>query len=223
MNDERIIPWFGDFPPEFKGGVDEMKKNGWLEKWATPILLIFIFIGLLAMILPNIFMVSDKWLFIPNHIGIALFIAGLLGLTIDKLLRQRLARDAFKASMGYLLPEELKPEMEWVYKQDVIATKHIQKCVLTPLGNNLVVCQITINRTLTNVSHHSAEFEPTLSIDEWFHHGRHSNITEFGWETSEGARCNVENFELEKGDYSLSIKKREGDKISLRPKATISV
>ena len=78
MNDERIIPWFGDFPPEFKGGADEMKKNGWLEKWATPILLIFIFVGLLAMILPNIFMVSDKWLFIPNHIGIALFIAGLL-------------------------------------------------------------------------------------------------------------------------------------------------
>ena len=223
MNSERVTPWFRILLLELKGDIAKMKQNDWREKWTIPILAILTAVGLLLMVLPNIFGMSSEWVFIPNHIGIALFVVGILGLTIDRLLRQQLAQDAFKASMGYLLPDELRPELEWVYKQDVIATKHIQKCVIIPMGNELVILQVTINRTLTNVTHHLTEVKPVLSIDEWFHHERCSDITEFGWETSEGARYNNKNFELERNDYSLNVKEREEDKISLGPGASINI
>jgi|GEM_PF-2768661 len=186
-------------------------KKDWREKWTSPILLLCLFLGII-LIIPVNFYDYELWS-ITRDIGIALLIAGALGLTVDKLLRYQLAKDAFKASIGYLLPDELKPEMEWVYQQEIIAIKHRQICKLTPLGNDLVVMRVSINRTFQNVSQHRAKLKPLLSIDEWFHKERESKILGFGWT---GGR---EDFECEKEVYTLSVKNMI--EIELAPKETV--
>ena len=167
----RFEPWFGSWPPEFKGqqgeDVDMSKRNDWREKWTTPFLL-FSTISGIGFILASAF--NEGVLFaVMRDIGIALLIAGGLGLTVDKLLRQQLAMDAFNASMGYLLPTQLKPELEWIYKQDIIAEVHRETLEIIPLSDDLVSVQITYNRTLRNISHHKVPYTPLLWLEEWFH------------------------------------------------------
>src|SRR5215212_2566836 len=54
-----------------------------------------------------------SWTHIRTALGESLIVAAALGLTVDFFYKRALARDAFEASLGYLLPEELKAELRW--------------------------------------------------------------------------------------------------------------
>ena len=149
-------------------------------------------------------------------IGSAFIVAFILGITIDWWMRKSIINDVFKATVGYMLPDELKPEMEWVYKQDVIAMKHNQKYRIKIFKNNLVIIEVTINRTLRNISQRQVPIEPSLSIDEWFHSEKPSEILEFSWIGNKNTNC-----KQVKGTHTLETKCDDTNRISLAPQQEI--
>ena len=121
---ERTTPWYGSYPPKLKGGNREMVQKSWWKQPTFWILVGIAIFGIVIILITNFYIAEDRignWFTVINHIGIAFLVAGILGITIELFLSQRLAEDAFKATIGYLLPDELKPEMEWVYQQKTIA------------------------------------------------------------------------------------------------------
>ncbi len=121
-----------------KGGEEPaMKKQPWWDKAKIRVMSASVLVvgGILIWIshsyLQNI--LSS----LVDGLGEAIVIAGILGLTIDHVFRQELARDAFKASIGYILPDELKGEMEWIYQSHILCVEHIQTCELIPIDDEL--------------------------------------------------------------------------------------
>jgi len=184
---------------------ERLRRLSWLPAIGAVCFLIVYFVTTLPSGIPILL----------STIGSTVFVVWILAGTVDVWLKKAILRDVFKATVGYLLPPELKPEMEWVYKQDIIAIKHRQSCKLTPLENDLVVLRVTINRTFQNVSQHMAKMKPTLAIDEWFHKERQSQILEFGYTGSNG-----KNFGCKRRDYTLNIEDREEKEVELPPRAT---
>jgi hypothetical protein len=216
---ERITPWFGDWPPELKGinnmedETDESSELRWWERllhlWWLGSISAACFVA--VSLFPDL---GGGLPILLSTIGSSALVIWLLAGTVDWWLKKAILKDVFKAAVGYLLPSELKPEMEWVYKQDIIAIKHRETCRLTPVGNDLVIIRVSINRTFKNVSQHIAKMKPQLSIDEWFHKERESQIIEFGWTGSK-------DFECERKGYILKVKDKDENEITLAPKATI--
>ena len=97
-----------------------------------------------------------------------------LGLTVDFFYKGALARDAFEASLGYLLPDELKEELRWIYGQQLIAVQHEEHIVLRPLdGQDVghprrVRVEFETWRTMRNVSNQRVEHPTFASVEEWF-------------------------------------------------------
>lgn len=205
-------PWFGTWPPEVRGDSRVSKTGNWREKWTAPLLLFSTFLGIVLIIVSAFN--EGVWFTALRDIAIALLITGGLGLTVDKLLRQQLAMDAFNASMGYLLPPQLKPELEWIYKQEIIATKHHQSIKVIPLDQSLVKVEVKINRTFENITQHKATMTPLVSVDEWFHKGYPSAITEFGC-----SKFTKDQPKPVRGEYSLQYENVE--EIVLLPGETV--
>ena len=192
------------------------KKNGWLETWTTPLLLFSTILGI-VLIIVSAFGSERVWFTVLRDIGIALLITGGLGLTVNKLLSQQFAKDAFNASMGYLLPPELKPELEWIYKQDIIAEKHKETVEIIPFSDDLVIMKVKLNRTFKNISHHRVPFTPMVDIDEWFHKECRSEIVEFGWT---GKNVDYEETHTER---NLHAEAKKSQKIWLKHNDTIDM
>lgn len=213
-----MTPWFGNWPPELRG-VSEMEKgNKDITVWArlfrlSWLLAITIICFLLICVLQPLYVGFQILL---ATIGSTSLVVFLLGGTVDWWLKQAILEDVFKAAVGYLLPAELKPAMEWVYQQDIIAIKHRQTVKLSLYKDDLVLMRVAINRTFQNISQHTAKLRAQLSIDEWFHKERESQIIEFGWPRSE-------DFERQRRGNSLSIKITEENEIELAPRATVDI
>ena len=54
--------------------------------------------------------------------GIAFIIAGVLATSFELAFHKRQMEDAFEATLGYLLPKQLKPELIWIYGQQLLCT-----------------------------------------------------------------------------------------------------
>jgi hypothetical protein len=108
--DGPLEPWYGSWPPEMKGEADMEETT--LRRWFIPALL---FIGLVVFL----FLWSQIehhelrgfWWDFLKRLSEAGVIAMILALTVDVLLKKEFGRDVFLASIGYVLPKELRPEM----------------------------------------------------------------------------------------------------------------
>lgn len=159
-----------------------MQKRAWWKQPTAWILVAIGVIGILIILFAGIFEQQlGKWYFVPNHIGIAFLVAGILGLAIDITLRQKLAEDAFRASIGYILPNELKGEMEWIYNCPVICVEHIQKCELQAIDDETCFIRVNMQRKLRNVSGSKDKTKIRVEINEWFHKTGASKIISFGY------------------------------------------
>src|SRR5689334_1771136 len=76
---------------------------------------------------------APVWFVVLHDISVALVVAGILGLTIDRWLKRALAKDAFEASMGYALAPEMKNTLRWVYGHTRLCKSHRQRIELLPL------------------------------------------------------------------------------------------
>lgn len=109
-----------------------------------------------------------------------------MGLTVDFFYKREFARDAFEASLGYLLPDELKAELRWIYGQQLVAVEHELRVVLHVLdgddrsGARRVRVEFESWRTLRNVSNDRGEAPTFASVEEWFR-GEDSDIAEIEW------------------------------------------
>src|SRR5438552_12868986 len=114
-----------------------------------------------------------------EEVAFALLIAALLGLSIDYLLKHDLVEDSFKAAIGYLLPEELRPEMAWINGLTLLATSYRADYELRRLPNDAshVVVRERIERHIKNITKSRQPIEPSTGTGEWFYPKRRSRVT----------------------------------------------
>lgn len=116
--------------------------------------------------------------------GVALIIAAVLAVLVDWTLKAGLARDVFETTFGYVLPRELRGELQWIYDQKLLCEQHNSHFTISKLDDRAVVLRETFDRVYRNVSNGSYEFEPSLAIDEWNHPKRKSRIVLLGYEVN---------------------------------------
>ena len=154
----------------------------WRRRFLLLLAILSTVIGLILIILPSIVNLNDVWGVVLRSVGVALITAVLLGSTIEWIFRQRLFEDVFKASIGYILPNELKAELGALYNQEILCVKHSQRFSLYPvLGHpELVILRSKIERDLKNISNKDYSFCQTTSLFEWFHSEAKSRIVDMG-------------------------------------------
>jgi hypothetical protein len=115
-----------------------------------------------------------SWSHIRTALGESLIVAAALGLTVDFFYKRELARDAFEASLGYLLPDELKGELRWIYGQEIVAVQHESRVTLREIepapavGPRPIRVEFETWRTMRNVSNQRVEHPTFASVEEWF-------------------------------------------------------
>src|SRR5207244_2875635 len=112
----------------------------------------------------------------------AIAIAMVIGLTVDQFLSKRFAREAFLASVGYVLPQELRPEMQWLCQLRVLCTQDVVLCTFTPIGDSV---KFHVHRTqvVKNISNATYSLPVGLGIDQWFRSEADSRIIKFAFVT----------------------------------------
>jgi hypothetical protein len=107
----------------------------------------------------------------------ALIVAGVIATTVDWSFKTKLVKDAFLASFGYLLPDPIRLELQWLAEQELVCEEHSQVVTLTGLEGDLVRVDIDVTRILTNVTQKACEISGTYDVDDWSHSAHQSDIT----------------------------------------------
>jgi hypothetical protein len=142
---------------------------------------------------PRFFM-SEDWAGALSEFGVALLIAGLLALTVDKFIQRRfaneIAQDVFRVTVGYLLPSEFQDAMRWIYEQKVICDNHLQQIKIGKVDETCIKFRCRQQRHLRNVSNADFPMSIGLGADEWFG-AEPSEILEFGYQIEGEKRVDV--------------------------------
>jgi len=173
----RFEPWFGAFPPEFRGELGGVKmskdKNGWYKFLPIGI---FVIAGLVGGILISVF--SKDFL---HELGFAFVVAAIIGIIIELTFVTQLARHIFEISFGYLLPKEIAGEVKWVYELSLLVEDYRHDFVITPHPQNAnkVIMSEKYTHTVRNITNRKQEVFPQTGIQEWFHPEGDSQVTSF--------------------------------------------
>jgi hypothetical protein len=116
----------------------------------------------------------------------ALFVAAILALTVDWFLKKQIARDAFRASIGYILPGYLQDEMRAIYSNEIVCIDHSEDVKIEVLSNDLVRMTVRVQRTIKNISNNHHRFVPKIWVDEWFVPDYPSTIDDCGYRVQGG-------------------------------------
>jgi hypothetical protein len=103
-----------------------------------------------------------------------------IGLTVEQFLKKKFGQEVFLASVGYVLPLELRPEMRWLCQLNEICMQDVLICTLTPLGNSV---RFHVHRTqvVKNIGPRRHELKVGLGIDQWFQSDGDSRILKFSF------------------------------------------
>jgi len=213
-----LRPWYGAWPPKAYRGEGAMKKKWWESQRVTIMMFGVLLIGIIILLVYYICKLEQHgdWQLI-HDIGIAFIVAAILGVGIDQILRRQLAEDAFKASIGYLLPNELKGEMEWIYDTHILCVEHNQICELRQVDNDTCIIHVHTLRKFRNISSSNEHLPLGVAVDEWFRKTDASKIIAFGY-TKLGVKNDI--FETLKSTHSLSVKEQ---KIPLAPEEEVTL
>lgn len=184
--------------------------------------LLFILLVLLLGILARHFghSVPPSWLgSILAELGLGGIIAAILALLVDRTLKEGLVKDAFETTFGYLLPDQLKGELQWIYDQKLLCEQHHSHFEISVLeeDDRYVVVRETYDRTFKNIGNGTYDFTPSLSIDDWKHPvQRRSRIISFGYEANGDAVVEGEDaLKTETVDFGVIRAKPKHEKIAL--------
>jgi len=113
----------------------------------------------------------------------AIAIASVIGIVLEEALLREFGREVFLASVGYVLPVELRPEMSWLCQLNEMCTQDVMICELTPVGNSI---KLHVNRTqvVKNIGRNTHKLPVGLGIDEWFRDDGESRIIKFSFVTA---------------------------------------
>ena len=214
---EKLIePWYGSWPPEVKGEADMFLGKCQVPIWAIMLVVLVISITGWAWI-DSLNKVNHSLFYeMLGRLCEALAIAAILGATVDGFLKSAIVKDVFEASLGYLLPEELKPEMEWIYGQNIICEDHFQEYTLTPIDSEYLNMDVYLERRFRNFGNKAQHIRPTLSIDDWFHKTQRSAIFEFGYRNDDHTEM-FEGDKLKTEDQQFVLKLGEQKEVILEP------
>lgn len=171
--------WYGAWPPVPYVGGDVEKDDAVI--WRTwPYTLACLIIALLFLVGGEFLHERHLLSHILSEVGIAVLVAGIVGTAIDWIFSKRLAEDVFKATVGYLLPDELKPELQWIYDQAIICTESRQEYEFIK-QDTTVIMNITCHRTLKNIGRSKQSLTLGAGIDKGFSPDYSSRFLEFGY------------------------------------------
>ena len=208
---ESITPWFGAWPPRVRAEsviVEQSKhKSFWRKIFSLPNLILGS-IGAVGILL--LLFVSGFW----HDLGTALVIAGLLGLIIDNYLRQRLAKDAVEAALGYVLPDPLKEEMRWVVGLKFLVIDHTAIYdIRFNRGKKTVSMSVEITRKIKNFTEAPQYLKPFLSIDEMGIEGKPSRIKEIRYRIEKNSWVYVDVSKIKATECTLGVEAQKKEKI----------
>lgn len=143
---------------------EERKARG---KRTLQILLASGLSGLALIMFPHVDNYHVLWEGTVTELGKALVIAAVLGAIIDGALKRDLVRDAVSASIGYLLPEQLRNEMHWVYGQKVIANQTWHMTLNHVPEHRTVIVRGTYDRVIRNITDETQKVRLAGGTDEW--------------------------------------------------------
>jgi hypothetical protein len=149
-------------------------------------------------------------------VGSALIVAAVLGATVDLYLKRELTRNAFEAAFGYLLPDALRGEIEWIYGQQLLCVRHEQTLVLADTDDpDLLTVTVELRRDLQNVGGEPVTFRPAFALDEWFYSGKPTRITTFRCMKQDGGR-RIDTF-TELGSRPFAVDVELDSELRIRP------
>jgi len=210
-----IQPWYGSWPPELN-----REANMKLHKFDIPlwvIMVVILVLSLLGWVATDHAMETYEGLLLEmlRRLCEALAIASILGATIDGFLKMEIAKNVFEASLGYLLPEELKPELKWIYDQKIMCIESKQECHIKHLGNDKVELIIKTNRRFRNFSESSTYFKYGVAVDLG------DEITEFGYRIGEQEPLKDKSLQHKENIPEMDIKLRGNQEIETWNTVTI--
>ncbi len=187
MSSQPIWPAWREFPPLLAD--KEKQKDEPMKQEMKSLIWRFIPVGLFA--LGIVFIIISKssnisiWHYLFLELGIALIIASVLTFTVDKILKERLVselkKDVFKATMGYLFPEEIRDEVKWFYNFPLLATRRNYYITITKLNEQYAEIITSDNATIKNISNESADIYAELYADEWGVNGYPTELLQLGY------------------------------------------
>jgi hypothetical protein len=87
-----------------------------------------------------------------RDLSVALFVAAFLAMTVDRFFKAAFARDAFYAAFSYVLPSELKQEINRIINYKFLCDKHDTIIKLVPITSDLIRLEISTEGTMRNIS-----------------------------------------------------------------------
>jgi hypothetical protein len=106
---------------------------------------------------------------LARDFSVALFVAGILAASVDVFFKTEFAKDVFNAAFSYFLPDELKQEIRRIIEYKFLCVKHHMILRLIPLDGGLFRLEISIERTVRNISRESQKVKNSFALDEWGH------------------------------------------------------
>lgn len=152
-----------------------------------------------------------------HDIGLALTTAAILGFTIDRWLKADIVKDVFSASMGYMLPEELRNEIHWISGFKWMSERTICHVKLDYAEGEFKLTSM-IERDVKNITTNTEIFTGYVSIDEWGFEGHTSKIAEY--EVIHGDKRLALIEPLKKGPAKITGKTED---ILISPKGVVTI
>jgi len=199
--DAPFEPWYGSWPPELKRGADmEDNKN---SQYIIRLFLGVAFITSIALLVALQQSLHGFWwgdLIIKVLEAIA--ISSVIGFALEEALLREFGREVFLASVGYVLPKELRPEMRWLCQLNEMCTQDLMICNLTPIGDSV---KFHVHRTqvVKNIGQNRYVLKVGLGIDQWFRRDGESRILKFAFVTEGQSWSHTGN--VKKSEFGMNL------------------
>ena len=101
-----------------------------------------------------------------KDVSSALLTAAILGATADRFFHADLARDVFRAAFRYVLPDEIKDEVNRIINYRMLCVYHDSSISVEPM-DDLMRVTIKSERRMKNISRHTENIRNLLTLDDW--------------------------------------------------------
>lgn len=186
---------------------DDKKDKLWTK--TNLVLVISALLGMLLIVIAVPLSTRVLWLSaLVEGLGIAAITATILGFAVDKVLKRELTTEAVKAAIGYLLPDELKAEMQWITEFDFFAIEHIAtyQLKMDPTDNTIVILHAELRRRFKNITDAKKPISIGFSCDEWGVPSKPSKILRVAYRMDDEKWTSIDTtkFKLDEGALLVS-------------------
>jgi hypothetical protein len=138
----------------------------WLKRWGLALFLFVLFIFAVQGVVVTYAGEYKNVYF--EHFFMAVAISCFIGLFIELTLQRKLVKNVFDATIGYLLPDRLRPELRWLYEQQFIAAQSYDVTIEHIEAEHRVIFHGTYKRRIENITDKTLEYEIGGGIEEMF-------------------------------------------------------